>query len=51
MRRERERERERERAGEGQRERDTEFEAGSRLPVVSTEPHTGLKPMNLEIMT
>ena len=39
--------------GEVQRERegDTEPEAGSRLRAVSTEPNTGLKPTNHEIMT
>ena len=36
---------------EGQRERETDSEAGSRLQAVSTEPHTGLKPTNCEIMT
>ena len=36
---------------EGQREGDTEPEAGSRLGAVSTEPHTGFKPTNGEIMT
>ena len=44
-----ERERETERAREGQRER------GERIPsrfyTVSTEPNTGLKLMNCEIMT
>ena len=46
-------ERERERAGEGQRERqgDTESKAGSRLRAVSTEPNTGLRLMDPEIMT
>ena len=34
-----------------EREGDTESEAGSRLPAVSTEPDTGLKPTNHEIMT
>ena len=33
------------------READTESEAGSRLRAVSTEPDTGLEPMNCEIMT
>ena len=33
------------------REGDTESETGSRLLAVSTEPDTGLKPTNLEIMT
>ena len=30
---------------------DTESEAGSKLQAVSTEPDTGLKPTNCEIMT
>ena len=30
---------------------DTEFKAGSRLSAVSTEPNTGLKPTNCEIVT
>ena len=34
-----------------EREGDTELEAGSRLPAVSTEPDTGLEPMNWEVMT
>ena len=39
-------------SGEGaEREGDTELEAGSRLPVVNTEPDMGLKAMNCEIMT
>ena len=39
-------------SGEGaEREGDTEFEAGSRLQAVSTEPDTGLELMNHEIMT
>ena len=47
-----ERERETAWAGEGQREKgDTESEAGSRLWPVSTEPYTGLKLTNREIMT
>ena len=33
------------------REGDTEFEMGSRLRAVSTEPDAGLEPMNCEIMT
>ena len=37
--------------GEGQREGDTESKAGSRLRAVSTEPDTGLEPINCEIMT
>ena len=35
----------------GQRERETEFQAGSRLSVVSTEPNPGLELTNQEIMT
>ena len=39
-------------SGEGaEREGDTESEAGSRLRAVSTEPHTGLKPMSRKNMT
>ena len=38
-------------SGEGQREGDTESKAGSRLLAVSTEPNTGIKPMNREIIT
>ena len=39
-------------SGEGaEREGDTEYEAGSRLWAVSTEPYTGLKPTNSDIMT
>ena len=34
-----------------EREGDTEFEAGSKLWAVSTEPDMGLEPMNCEIMT
>ena len=34
-----------------ERGRDTEFEAGSRLLAISTEPNVGLKPMNGEIMS
>ena len=44
-------ERDRARVGKGQRERGTEFEAGSRLPAVSTEPDAGLELTNLETMT
>ena len=36
---------------ERERERNTESEAGSRLLAVSTEPDTGLKLANREIMT
>ena len=44
--------RDRAQAGEGQRKRKTESEAGSRLcGAVSTEPDTGLKLMNHEIVT
>ena len=49
------RDRERQRMSRGgterERERDTESEGSSRLRDVSTEPDTGLKPMNHEIMT
>ena len=34
-----------------EREGDTESEAGSRLQAASTEPDTGLKPTNHDIMT
>ena len=37
--------------GRSQREEDTEFEAGSRLQAVSTEPDVGLEPTSHEIMT
>ena len=37
--------------GRAEREGDTESKAGSRLWAVSTEPNTGLEPMNCEIMT
>ena len=37
--------------GGTEREGDTDSEAGSRLHAVSTEPDTGLKPTNIEIMT
>ena len=37
--------------GGAERGRDTESEAGSRLPAVSTEPNTGLKLRNRDIMT
>ena len=45
--------RERQRAsGRGaEREGNTEYEAGSKLRAVSTEPDVGLKLMNHEIMT
>ena len=38
-------------AGGAEREGDTESEAGSRFWAVSTEPDTGLKLTNREIMT
>ena len=39
-------------SGEGaEREGNTEFEAGSRLRAVSTEPDVELRPVNREIMT
>ena len=37
--------------GGAEREGATESEAGSRLPAVSTEPNTGLKVTDYEIMT
>ena len=37
--------------GEEEREGDTELEAGSRLPVVSTEPNVEFELTNGEIMT
>ena len=37
--------------GGAEREGDTESKGGSRLWAVSTEPNTGLEPMNHEIMT
>ena len=37
--------------GGAEREADTESEAGSGLREVSTEPDTGLEPVNQEIMT
>ena len=40
-----------ERGGGTEREGDTESEAGSGLTAVSTEPDTGLKLTNGEIMT
>ena len=33
-----------------EREGDTESQAGSKLWAVSTEPNTGLKPINREVM-
>ena len=46
-------ERERPSASEegAEREGDTEYEAGFRLPAVSTEPNTGLELTNREIVT
>ena len=37
--------------GGAEREGATEYEAGSRLQAVSTEPDAGLEPMDHEIMT
>ena len=37
--------------GGRERDGDTEYEAGSRLGAVSTEPDAGLEPMIREIMT
>ena len=37
--------------GGADREEDIEFEAGSRLRAVSTEPDTGLELTDCEIMT
>ena len=34
-----------------ERGEDTEFEAGSRLQAICTEPDVGPEPMNCEIMT
>ena len=48
--RETEQEQGRGRAG-AERERDTESEAGSKLRAISTEPDTGLKLTNWEILT
>ena len=45
------REREREEEERAEREGDTECGVGSRLWAVSTEPDTGLKLINHEIMT
>ena len=45
------RERDRVQVGEGQEERETDCEVGSRLRAVSTEPDTGLKLTNREIVT
>ena len=38
-------------AGGAEREGDTVSEAGSRLPVVNTEPHVGLELTDREIVT
>ena len=43
-------ERDSEWVGEEQRETEIEYEAGSRLQAVSTEPDAGLKPTNRETM-
>ena len=50
---ERERDKERQSTTGGGTEKlgETEFEAGSRLPAVSTEPNAGLEFMNCKIMT
>ena len=40
-----------ERSRGAEREGDTEFEAGSKLWAVSTDPDTGVEPTNCEIMT
>ena len=37
--------------GGAEREEDTEWEAGSRLKAISTEPHTRLEITDREIMT
>ena len=49
--RERERERVSERREWAEREGDSEFESGSRLQALSTEPHAGLELPNRESMT
>ena len=41
----------RERERESERETKREFETGSRLPGVSTDPNTGLELMKHKIMT
>ena len=48
--RERERERDSMSGGGAEREGDTEWEAGSRLWAVSTEPNVGLEPTDCETM-
>ena len=48
---ERERERQSVSRGGAEREGDTEYEAGSRLQAVSTEPDTGLELTSYEIVT
>ena len=47
----RDRERQRMSRGGAEREGDTEFQAGSRLRAVSTEPDAGLELSSCEIMT
>ena len=47
----RERERDSVNRGGAEREGDTESEAGSGLPVVSTEPDAGLESTNCEMVT
>ena len=47
----RERERDRVHTGEEQREGDTEFQAGSRLQAISTEPDVALELTNYAVMT
>ena len=37
--------------GRAEREGDTEYEGGSRLQAISTEPDAGLRLTNCEIMT
>ena len=51
--RERDRETERQSASRGgaEREGDTEFEAGSRICAVNTEPDAGLELTDYEVMT
>ena len=47
---ERERERQSARRGVAEKEGDAEWEAGSKLRAVSTEPHVRLEPTNHEIV-
>ena len=47
----RDRERQRMSRGGVERARETQYEAGSRLQAVSTEPNEGLEPTSHEIMT